>query len=57
MNKDTKFKPIKRKCGLKKLAELYCSGYSKGTDLFLYDYFFNKKYLKLNNKGEFIWQI
>ena len=57
MNKDTKFKPIKRKCSLKKLAELYCSGYSKGTDLFLYDYFFNKKYLKLNNKGEFIWQI
>ena len=34
--------------------------YSKGTDLFLYDYFFNKKNnknLKLNYKGEFIWQI
>jgi len=42
---------------IEKLTELFYSGYSKGTDLFRYDYFFNKKNLKLNNKGEFIWQI
>lgn len=67
MGKDIKF-PIRRKCSLRKLAEIYDKSFDEFMQIFpddtplqymfdLHDLFFNAQYLRTDKSGRLEWVI